>query len=172
MLPLLVIGGLWLWGYRFTPGGFKNAPPLVADTTARLTGISITTTDSNRVDRIPVNGEVPAVALTNQSTVNDRAQVTIPTENNLAQQLLEMIVPDTLDYVAILPGWVTWRTREGHYDSLSLQSDREMLSFQQIEQRLLSYDDLIDMLNDSELDSAAKIVLLRDGNHFNLIWYH
>jgi len=83
-----------------------------------------------------------------------------------------MVAYDTLDYIAVLPGWMTWRTAEGQFDSLSFSTDLEMPSFQHLEQSLLSYDDLIDMLNGNELDSAAKIVLLRDGEQFNLLWYH
>ena len=117
-------------------------------------------------------GEEPGVTLIDGVTENEPIPATVGVENSLARKLYELMAGDTLDYVSILPGWLTWRTRTGHYDSLSLSSDREMPSYQQLDQRLLSYDELMDMLNGSELESAARIVLLRDGAQFNLLWYH
>jgi hypothetical protein len=175
LLPLLVIGALWLWGDRFFLDGFKNPPPMVVDTIsqpAEEVALQTTIADSNLTAQALSTGEEPGVTLIDGVTENEPIPATVGVENSLARKLYELMAGDTLDYVSILPGWLTWRTRTGHYDSLSLSSDREMPSYQQLDQRLLSYDELMDMLNGSELESAARIVLLRDGAQFNLLWYH
>ncbi|MBL7033528.1 MAG: hypothetical protein ISR91_05225 [Candidatus Delongbacteria bacterium] len=171
IIPLLIAGSVWLWSQKRIPVLVEQVRvenvPIAYHHLSDTLSLPLTVVGLEEISHS--NSVESEVLILPDSLALAGPAIQIPT---LAKLLRELLDPDSIDYAVIIPGWLSWRSRAGRFDSLRLNSANPVASFQQLEQRLLTPTELERLLTGSRLDSAAKIVLFREKHLFNLLWYH